>query len=235
MKIGLLCLLLCTSCVQKQQPIGIMSAMKEEIDFILSKLDDPKQVKRGANFYYTGTINNKNVVLVSGGIGTVNAAMTATTLIESFNIKVLIYTGVGLGITNTNHLTIDDIVIGTNFINANVDHTEWDLPLGHLSREDVGSYDADQSLVTAALAQSPLKPNQKIVKGRIVTLDNFINYFTAGDFLAGYTDSVLVDMESASVAQIAYKYQLPILVVRTINNTYGAKKGDYGNKCIYTE
>ncbi|MGL4388491.1 MAG: 5'-methylthioadenosine/S-adenosylhomocysteine nucleosidase [Brevinema sp.] len=134
--------------IQSTSTIGIMSAMKEEIDLILTERLDIEHISHASLNYYKGKIGKHRVVVV-GGIGLINAAMTATILSEKFHVKTILYSGVGLAVIKD--LSIGDIVIGTNFINYMVDHTEFDLPFGHLSRENVGYYVADRKLIDLAL------------------------------------------------------------------------------------
>ncbi|MGL4388492.1 MAG: hypothetical protein ACRCTJ_03765 [Brevinema sp.] len=80
-----------------------------------------------------------------------------------------------------------------------------------------------------------LTNNRKIVAGRIGSGDVFVNHYTTRAHLAEYIGAIAIDMESGALAQVSYRYQLPILVVRTINNTFGKKAGDHNNKYDYVE
>lgn len=58
--------------------IGIIGAMEEEVAAILELMQvSQTQVNQGYTFY-EGTMNEKPVVLVQGGIGKVNAAVSTT-------------------------------------------------------------------------------------------------------------------------------------------------------------
>ena len=109
------------ACVSQKQSIGLMGAMEEEIEVVKSSMLDVKEIKIGQLVFYTGKINNRDIVLSLSGIGSVNAAITTTVLINHFNVKSIVFTGVSGAITN--NLKVGDIVIGTNFIHYDVDHT----------------------------------------------------------------------------------------------------------------
>ena len=65
----------------------IRPPMPEEIEPIVSKLDDVKQTVYGANTYYEGSYNGQEVVVAYSKIGKVFATMTATMLIEKFGCE----------------------------------------------------------------------------------------------------------------------------------------------------
>ena len=71
--------------------IAIMGAMPEEIEPIVSKLDNVKQTVYGANTYYEGSYNGQEVVVAYSKIGKVFATMTATMLIEKFGCDKLLF------------------------------------------------------------------------------------------------------------------------------------------------
>lgn len=223
------------SCSQSKHTIGIIAAMKEEIQDIVPEINDLKEIKRGSNTYYTGSIGDKNVIVVFGGIGMVNAAMTTTSLIEYFNAKTIIMTGVALSADDT--LNIGDMVIPTNFSQYFVDHTVFDIPYGHISREDKSYFPADTNLINFVFSflESEKKENYKISKGSMSSGDLFVNYYAVAKQINEMMHANSIDMESAAAAQVAYKYNIPFLVIKTINNTMGIKEGDFGNSKEYLE
>ena len=212
---------------QGTQPIGLMGAMEEEIEVVKSNMTAIKEIKVGDFVFYTGKINNRDVVLSLSGIGTVNAAITTTLLINKFNVKSIIFTGVSGAITN--NLKVGDIVIGTNFIHYDVDHTVFGLEPGHISREDVWKYPADPKLIS--LAQNITKDllsNQQVVLGRIASGDHFMKDKAPRFKIAQQFQADAMDMESASVAHVAYKFGVPVIIIRAMSNsTDGDDKEQY--------
>ncbi|MBE0424684.1 MAG: 5'-methylthioadenosine/S-adenosylhomocysteine nucleosidase, partial [Lutibacter sp.] len=73
---------------------GIISAMQEEIQALLHELQEVSTTEKGMRTYYTGTLFKKNVVLVFSRWGKVASAATATQLINDFDVKEIIFTGV---------------------------------------------------------------------------------------------------------------------------------------------
>ena len=210
------------ACVSQKQFIGLMGAMEEEIEVVKSSMLDVKEIKIGQLVFYTGKINNRDIVLSLSGIGSVNAAITTTVLINHFNVKSIVFTGVSGAITN--NLKVGDIVIGTNFIHYDVDHTIFGLELGHISREDIWKYPTDLQLIN--LAQNITKTlciNQQVVLGKIISGDIFMKDKASRFNVAQKFQADAMDMESASVAHVAYKFNIPVVIIRSMSNR---KEGD---------
>src|SRR5699024_12271248 len=80
--------------------------------------------------FIQGGLNSKQVILVKSGIGKVNAAMTATILMEKFNPTAIINTGTAGGFSE--QLEVADLVIGEESVNHDVDVSGFDYAYGIL-------------------------------------------------------------------------------------------------------
>ena len=90
-------------------PVAILGAFDEEVAILEAKLANPKaHIIEGIQFL-TGTLNQRNVVIARTGVAKVNAAMTATLIIEHFRPSRAIFTGVAGGLNPD--LQLGDIVI----------------------------------------------------------------------------------------------------------------------------
>ena len=111
--------------------IGIISAMQEEIQALLNELKNTKTSNKGMRNYYTGTLYNKEVVLVFSRWGKVASAATTTQLINDFDISEIIFTGVAGGITP--NLNIGDIVVGKHLYQHDLDaqpfYKQFEVPI----------------------------------------------------------------------------------------------------------
>ena len=91
-------------------PIGIMSAMREEIETLIQEIEVSEKVIKGMRSYYKGKLWGKEVVLVFSRWGKVASATTATHLITDFNVDEILFTGVAGAVNDA--LEIGDVVIG---------------------------------------------------------------------------------------------------------------------------
>ena len=78
--------------------LGIMGAMPEEMNKIISAISNKEIIERGSRIYYKGILSGQEVVAVFSRWGKVAAATTATHLILEFKVDRIVFTGVAGGI-----------------------------------------------------------------------------------------------------------------------------------------
>ncbi|MBM3184086.1 MAG: 5'-methylthioadenosine/S-adenosylhomocysteine nucleosidase, partial [Chlamydiae bacterium] len=101
------------------KPIGIMGAMLEEIAHLKEAMSISQIHVKGGREYICGKLFGRDVVLVFSRWGKVASALTATTLISTFNVDQIIFTGVAGGAAF--HLNIGDVVIGKELYQHDMD------------------------------------------------------------------------------------------------------------------
>ena len=116
--------------------IGIIVAIKEELDEILEIMNEKKQKKIHNITFYEGKIENNYVIVVQSGAGKVNAARTTQILIDKFEIKSIINVG-SAGALNSK-LNIGDIVIANKLVQHDFDITAFNHKKGYIS--GIGDY-----------------------------------------------------------------------------------------------
>ncbi len=115
--------------------IAIMGAMPEEIEPIISKLDNVETIVYGDNKYYEGSYNGQEVVVAYSKIGKVFATLTATMLIERFGCDMLLFSGVAGAITDK--LKIGDLIIADGLCQHDLDITAFGHPFGYVPEGEV--------------------------------------------------------------------------------------------------
>lgn len=217
--------------------IGVMAAMHEELKRIVTMLEDVKKEKVGHKTVYLGLLNQKQVVVVFSGWGKVASASTTTMLVERYQISGLVFTGVAGAIPQ--HLEIGDIVIGSTFVQHDMDCAgvlgikRFEIPLLslteipavateiNLAQQASEKYLADDlksDVETSELANLGItKPT--IYTGLIASGDQFINSLEKQqELLEALPELLAVEMEGAAVAQVAHEYSLPFTVIRIISD-----------------
>ena len=58
--------------------IGIIAAMRSEMEFLQEKLENVNKVRLSGALFYCGYFGQTDIVLCECGVGKVNAAMVAT-------------------------------------------------------------------------------------------------------------------------------------------------------------
>lgn len=89
---------------------GIIVAMQVELDMLLREMTGVGHATLNGTEYHTGRIGDTEVVAMQCGIGKVNAAVGALTLIENFHPDAVINTGIAGG--TGGGAGVLDVVIG---------------------------------------------------------------------------------------------------------------------------
>jgi adenosylhomocysteine nucleosidase len=107
------------SCAPRQelnvQPVNevprliVMSAFEAELSQLRSQANITASYAINGRTYYTGQLSGKDVVLVLSGVSMVNAAMTAQTALDHFNITGIVFSGIAGGVNPD--LNIGDVVV----------------------------------------------------------------------------------------------------------------------------
>ena len=90
--------------------IGIIVAMTSELDCVRSLIRNVREEKRNQATFHVGSDGKHEIILTQSGIGKVNAALRAQTLILNYTPDCIINTGVAGGIDLSTR--IFDVVIG---------------------------------------------------------------------------------------------------------------------------
>ena len=112
----------------EQRPIGVIGAMKIEVEAILSALEDPRKRVYGNMEFTSGRLSGVPVVVVPCSPGKVNAALCAQALIDFYAPRLVLNIGVAGGIGENVH--IGDVVIATACVEYDFDVTASDSDVG---------------------------------------------------------------------------------------------------------
>lgn len=195
--------------------------MKEEVERLVSELEEPVITKLAHTDFYQGHLNGKEVVLVESGIGKVNASIITTLLIHHFKVTAVINTGVAGGLSES--LNVCDIVISDKVSHHDVDATYFGYDYGQVPGMPL-DYDGDKLLIekTHALIQNDSQFSSHI--GRIVSGDSFIDAKESRQLITDrVSDALAVDMESAPIAQVCHQFGIPFIIIRSISDTSNDK------------
>ncbi|PPI86616.1 5'-methylthioadenosine/S-adenosylhomocysteine nucleosidase [Candidatus Pantoea edessiphila] len=195
--------------------IGIIGAMKEEIQLILNMIEKCKSYSISGCKIYLGYFKNIKIFLLESGIGKTIAALKTTLLINFFKPNIIV--NIGTAGSLSLDLKVGDIVISDEVCYHDVDMTVFGYSLGQVSGFPA-KFSADKNLINQAeICIKQLNFNAK--KGLIISGDTFISNiksFTRVRKL--FPQAIAVDMEATAIAQVCYQYQLPFVVIRSISD-----------------
>lgn len=194
--------------------IGIIFAMKEELDSLLKYLKIEKEYNIFDLKFYEGIIHNNYCILTESGIGKVNSARCTQILIDNMDVDMIINIGVAGGILDK--LKVCDIVIGEKLVQHDFDITAFNHEKGYIP--NVGVYiDSDTYLVNIAKECSKNK-KYNVVSGVIASGDIFCTESWMSKKINTKFNALCVEMEGASIAQVCYLSNVPFIVIRSISD-----------------
>jgi adenosylhomocysteine nucleosidase len=199
--------------------IGIIVAMEEEIQFLLSKMCIEAEQNYKTLHFYIGKFAQKDIVVVKSGIGKVNAALATTLLIKEFAPSYIINTGSSAGLHP--QMNITDIAIS-----ARTFHHDFDLtPIGFSKGEIPGLpiyFDADEKILKH-IYEKHLSEN--IFIGDIASGDHFVTSESyVKELKSNNPNLIAIDMEAVAIAQVCYFFDCPYIVVRSISDVPGKEE-----------
>ena len=193
--------------------IGIIVAMRKELDLLLPLLHNSEESRMGGFEFHCGKIDKHDVMVMQCGIGKVNAAMGTLMLVNHFAPNYVINSGVAGGADLS--VNVMDVVAGAQVAY----HDVWCGP-----ESEVGQvqglplyYEGSKRLLELVSSRDDIH------KGLICSGDQFIDKMEDVKRIKGIFPSALaVDMESGAIAQVCYLSKVPFLALRDISDSPGA-------------
>lgn len=196
--------------------IGIITAMQVEHDQIEALLTDCAELPApsfGAPPVLTGRLGDHTVVLAMSGIGKVNAALTAASLIAAHRPDAMISTGCAGG------LAPEPGVMGVVAAAATVYHDVW-CGEGNAYGQVQGC--PPRFACLAELTARFTASGEVKREGLFVSGEYFIpSHPMLRDLNARFSNPLAIDMESAAVAQTCWIEGYPFAALRAISDTPG--------------
>jgi len=203
--------------------IGIIGAMKEETDALVALMNVEKETDVLTYHFYQGKLGQADAVVVQGGIGKVNAAISATTLLNDFDIDHLINIGTAGGLLEQEN--VGDIIVGKEVVHHDFDLLGFGRPYGQVPDLPF-PFKADEEMVR--LCEEALADiNVPHHAGLIASGDQFVCRQEQVDaIMSHFPESMCCEMEAASIAQVATVFGVPFIITRGLSDIFG--KGDNG-------
>ena len=199
----------------KNEKIAIMCAMREELQPILEQIEIKEIVDYARNKFFLAEFNEIDLVLAYSKIGKVNAATTATTLIEKFGAKKILFSGVAGAIDRD--LKIGDLIIATKTTQHDVDLTVFGYEPGYIPESKV-FFECDEELNDIARNVAK-KLGIRLKEGIIASGDQFIHSKEKKEWIAKTFNASAIEMEGGAVGCVAWTLGIPFFMLRAISDT----------------
>lgn len=201
--------------------IGIIGAMEEEVAEIL-KLMDVKQTTLLQDYtFHIGQMNHRDVVLLQGGIGKVNAAIATTLLLLNYDIDYVMNIGSAGGLHMNQN--VGDVVISQKVAHHDVDVTAFGRQIGEIPGMPV-YFETDMTMLNKV--KKILDDNHISSHiGLIVSGDQFISQSKQVKTIQDkFPEAMCVEMEAAAIAQVCHVFHKKFLITRSLSDVFN--KGD---------
>jgi adenosylhomocysteine nucleosidase len=219
--------------------LAIMSALLDEQRGLLEQLSHPQRVKRAGRTFWCGQWAGQDVVLVLSKVGKVAAATTTTVLIEAFDVKNVLFTGVAGGMGAG--VKVGDVVVAEAFVQHDLNSAPL-FPRYEIPLYGRATFDCDPSLSAWLLKAAQLGLEgvgdqfhrslrleaPEVHRGLIASGDQFVcdpavAARMRADLQAAGHEPLAVEMEGAAVAQVCHDYGVPFAAMRTISDRADAQ------------
>lgn len=196
--------------------IGIIGAMDEEVRKLKDEMTIEKRLAKAKMEFFSGKLWDKDVVVVTCGIGKVNAAVCAQILVDDYKVDRVINVGVAGGIGEA--IVPGDVVIASDLVQHDMDTTAFGDKYGQIPRLDTFDFKCDAMLIDAAKEACSNIHSHKSYVGRIVTGDQFIANVDKIRWLNSEFSALACEMEGGSIAHVCYLNVVPFVVIRSISD-----------------
>ncbi len=211
--------------------IGIMGAMIEEIEPILSNLDNHPPFSSldyilqnlnqlrvhniANNRYFEAKYKGCDLVVAYSKIGKVYASLTASVLIQHFNINYLLFSGVAGALRED--LKIGDLICATKLCQHDLDITAFGHPYGYVPEGKIFIEASKELILTAKEVAKEKKVELK--EGIIATGDQFIADPKRKEWIRKTFNADAIEMEGAAVAVVCDAFDIPFFILRSISDS----------------
>lgn len=205
--------------------IGIITAMDATLEQIKKMADITGYSTIGGRDFYQGKLGQTPIIIVRSPMGKVNNAITAQLLISTYSPIALLSISPAGGVSPD--IKIGDVVLAKEVYQH--DFGTW-KPYGFIwgkAPAYIQSMPTDynrfpnitlQRIAKLNLTEKPTDAN-RIVRGIIVSGDQFIASPKKRDWLHKKFNATGVDMGAAAIAQTCYVNKIPITLIRVITDS----------------
>ncbi len=214
---------------------GIIGAMESEVTAIKDAMADVRVTRVSGMEFARGSIAGSEVVVVQCGIGKVNAAICAQTLINGFGVDRVVNTGVAGSLTD--ELTINDFVVSVDAVQHDYDVTAIGFAPGEIPYTGMVAFPADEDMRERAVeAVRRAAPTSRVLEGRVCSGDQFIATTEQRERIVSTFGGLCAEMEGAAIAQVCHLNGTPYVIIRAISDdsdgmTYEEFQAEAAREC----
>lgn len=210
--------------------VAVIGAMDCEISELGAALKKNQIHIHSGHSVIKGKIGKYNVVVAKSGVGKVNAGSITQYIIDKYHPKYIV--NIGLAGSLDKGVYLGDILLADKMVQHDFDTSAFGYAKGYMStgkdKDRPTVYKTDAKLSEHYKKELEKNKNIKhIYVGMVATGDCFVSNVKDKDSIKKYFGANAVDMESAAVAQVAQKNNIPIVVIKNISDAKNDNADEY--------
>ena len=207
--------------------IGILGAMSVEIEEIKSRIEDKTIGTAGGFTFVRGRLGGKDVVAAECGIGKVNAAVCAQTMILTYKPELIVNVGVGGSLNPA--LRYGDMAIADRVVQHDFDTSPIGDPVGLVATVNRVYFDCDPAVVACVKAVVDGMEGVGGMVGTIASGDQFVADAAVKARIVKNFNAICCEMEGGAISHACLLGGVKCAVIRSISdNADGGSTTDYG-------
>lgn len=205
--------------------IGIICAMQIEADGIIALCENAKTETINNMNYTLAELCGKEVAIVVCGVGKVNAAVCATTLINRYSPTVIVNSGVAGALSPL--VSVGDIVVASKSVEHDMNITALGDKQGEVSfpTGKIMYFDCDKAASSLLASVCESIPETKVARGIIASGDIFVSDRKSRLLINDRFGAIACEMEGAAIGHACYCCGVPYCIIRAISDDLNENKG----------
>jgi adenosylhomocysteine nucleosidase len=195
--------------------IGIIGAMDIEVQALKELMDNAEINKISTVDFYSGKISGVDTIVAVAGVGKVNAAVCAQTMILKYSPDVIINVGVAGGLDPD--FAIGDIAVAHAVVEHDMDTSPIGDDIGFISGINKVQMECDDKIANL-MEQAAKSIGLNVKRGIIASGDQFISKQSERDKIIGNFGAIAAEMEGASIGHVCTMNNVPFGVLRAISD-----------------
>ena len=209
--------------------IGIIGAMKIEVEKLCSMAENVKKEKVGGIEFNVGDLCGHQVIIAVCGVGKVFAAMCAQAMILNYSPDTIINTGVAGALAS--ELRVGDVAVAENVVQHDMDTSPIGDPVGLISGINMVQIPADEK-ISSSLKKTAADLGMTCLSGTIASGDQFIADKAKKAYIKNTFSAIACEMEGAAIGQVCYVNGTPFGILRSISDNGDESAGMSYDKFI---
>ena len=195
--------------------IGIIAAMDVEMERILASVQTEKEEFLSGILFRSGRIGGREIILAKAGLGKVNAAVCAQTMIMAYHPELIINSGVAGYLSDK--LPVAGVVIADKAVQHDMDTSGIGDPLGFISGLNKVFLPA-APYITEGLSRAAASDGVPCETGTVATGDQFVNSAEKSAFIRNTFGAAAAEMEGGAIAQVCLMNGVDFGILRSVSD-----------------